>query len=310
MRPTSPPSKPFLFPLCFFLANFRDGLLAALFASNWSKSSSSISFGRAIRTDHSTHQSTCTPASVHMEVLCRTRLCCHVQAMLSRDAHVATPVGQSRCEAARSAPFKGYRRICLESATTWGKKWRKEFTWRPMSTNSTVLRAHWQVNCVKSLKTCRSIMTFSFPILPDFVVKHYLAVAPSKKSQLKAGYAAHITKYVCYRAFQLPEWSARSSVVPWWGWSEPFFLFCSPWVEKATSPPVPSCWGCCTSRGSQQETQPSHTLSLPRNSFLHPWWGPLCWQLQWATIVLLHVPVQCGGGGCVFVVSGFTLSVQ
>lgn len=42
-------------------------------------------------------------------------------------------------------------------------------------------------------------MTFSFPILPDFVVKHYLAVAPSKKSQLKAGYAAHITKYVRYR---------------------------------------------------------------------------------------------------------------
>lgn len=42
-------------------------------------------------------------------------------------------------------------------------------------------------------------MTFSFPILPDFVVKHYLAVAPSKKSQLKAGYAAHITKYVWYQ---------------------------------------------------------------------------------------------------------------
>ena len=34
-----------------------------------------------------------------MEVLCRARLCCHVKAMLSRDAHVATLVGQSRCEA-------------------------------------------------------------------------------------------------------------------------------------------------------------------------------------------------------------------
>lgn len=83
MRPTSPPSKPFLFPLCFFLANFRDGLLAALFASNWSKSNSSISFGRAIRTDHWTHQSTCTPIRTHGSPM----LC---PAMLSREGYVVT----------------------------------------------------------------------------------------------------------------------------------------------------------------------------------------------------------------------------
>lgn len=52
----------------------------------------------------------------------------------------------------------------------------------------------------KAYKTCRfcdqCYHLCLCPILADFVVKHYLAVAPGKKSQLKAGYAAHITKYV------------------------------------------------------------------------------------------------------------------
>lgn len=72
-------------PPCFFLANFREGLLTVLFASNWSKSNSSISFGRAIRTDHSTEQSTvCTGTPIRTHGKCPMPypvLCCHVTGM-------------------------------------------------------------------------------------------------------------------------------------------------------------------------------------------------------------------------------------